>query len=201
MSASAETMNDVPGIVRPDPGAAVQHLSEVGSTKPGCSEFDIITVGLDVLHRAGPEQAARDLLRRCRPGGRIELACPTPGSFLARVQQTIDHYIPKTKFAAEPGFVGTREILNIHFGDCASALGAIDRVIKLHHSSPEHWLALWQTSYAPLKRAFRQVDPDWRGQFSDDLIRLAKQFTDVDAAGRFIRCEYLEFLVHKSDLQ
>lgn len=68
-------------------------------------------------------------------------------------------------------------------------------------SSPEHWLARWQLSYAPLTHAYRLVYPDWRGQMSDDLSRLANRFTEIDADGRFIRCDYLEFLVRKSETQ
>jgi hypothetical protein len=36
---------------------------------------------------------------------------------------------------------------------------------------------------------------------SDDLIPLANRFTEIDANGWFIRCDYLEFLVHKSESQ
>jgi SAM-dependent methyltransferase len=182
-------------------GESVTHLSEIGGTSPGDGEFDVITADLDVVHRAGPEQVASDLLRRCRPGGRIGIACPVPGSFLAQVQQSIERFVSQSGFSAQPGFVGTRENLNAHFGQQASALGACDRVVKLYCASPEHWLAGWQSSYAPLQAAYRLVDPERRNEFSEDLIELAKRFTDVDADGRFIRCDYLEFLVHKSELQ
>lgn len=128
----------------------------------------------------------------------IRLTCIVPGSFLDKVQQTIDRYVPRSRFTPSLGSTGTRESLNAMYEDQAIAMGAADRVVKLHYASPEHWLAKWKLTCPPLKRAYQLIDPEWRNQFSDDLLELAKQFTGVDATGRFIQCDYLEFLVHKS---
>jgi hypothetical protein len=178
---------------------SVRHLSEVGANEAAGGSFDVITVNLDTVYRASDTISAGEILGRCRPGGRIGIACPTPGSFLDRVRQLIGRYAPPSAIALEAGFVGTRENLNAHFGNRAIALGARDRVTRLYYSSPEHWLARWRSTYAPMMSAFSQIEPEWRDTFSDDLIRLAKEFTEIDSRGRFIRCDYLEFLVHTSE--
>ena len=131
----------------------------------------------------------------------MHLTCIVPGSFLDKVQQTVDRYVPRTRFTPSFGFTGTRESLNALFEDQAIAMGAADRVIKLHYASPEHWLAKWQSTFEPLKRAYRLVEPDWRHQLSEELLTLAKQFTEVDDDGRYIRCDYLDFHVHKGTVQ
>lgn len=144
-----------------------------------------------------PQAAANEMLAATAPGGVIHLEVPVPGSLLARVHELINHYLPASQAVPETRFVGTRESLNALFEHQAIAMGAFDGSSKLRFASAEHWLAAWQSSYGPLRRAYRLVDPEWRGQMSEDLIRIARRFCAIDAEGPYLRYDYLEFNVHK----
>lgn len=183
-----------PGESRADIQTAGQHVL------PGRA-LDIVLVDLELIHAGQPQQVADDLLRICRSGGRIGLACPAPGSFLAEIHARIELYIAPGAPVASRGFTGTREGLDALFGAGAKALGGRDRSVELSVRSAEHWLAEWQVSYAPLKRAFQSIDPEWRSQLTNDLLDIAGLFAEPRGARLSIRCDYLEFLVHKGDLQ
>ncbi len=77
-------------------------------------------------------------------------------------------------------------------------MAARDCSVTLCFVSAEHWLAEWRTSFAPLRQAYERIDPDWRGQFTDDLLRIVALFA-LPASGKLaVRCDYIEFMVHKA---
>lgn len=57
------------------------------------------------------------------------------------------------------------------------------------------------SSRAPLRRAFAQIDPHPRGQLATGPLRVAGSFADVNDGKLSIRCDYLEFIVHRGNLQ
>jgi SAM-dependent methyltransferase len=171
-------------------------LDKLGDLPYGDATLDVVTVGLDAVQERDEAAAAREIVRVCRPGGRIGVACASPGSFLDRIQCSISMYLPAAVNQPGQGFRGTRKSLDKLFGAYAVAQGARDRALTLHFASAEHWLATFRTSYAPLRRAYRVMSPDWRDQFSAELLRLARSFATVVDDGITINCDYLEFLIH-----
>ena len=176
----------------------VEQAGQGGNPTAGA---DVVVAGMDMIHRGRPEQVAAELLKACRPGGRIGLACPVPGSFLAAVHARIEAYTAREGRTQRRGFTGTRQALNALFGASAIALGACEKSLTLRFASLEHWLAEWRACYAPLKQAYQEIDPEWRGQFTSDLLSLAGSFAEVNDGMLSMRSDYLEFIVHKANLQ
>src|SRR6476646_12258042 len=53
------------------------------------ASFDVVLSTFGVMFTAAQEQAASELMRVCRPGGRIGLACWTPQGFLGQLFQVV----------------------------------------------------------------------------------------------------------------
>ena len=58
------------------------------------ASFDVVLSVFGVMFTPDQEQAARELLRVCRSGGRIGLANWTPDGFIGQVFRTIGTYVP-----------------------------------------------------------------------------------------------------------
>jgi SAM-dependent methyltransferase len=58
------------------------------------SSFDVVLSTFGVMFTPDHRRAATELLRVCRPGGRIGLANWTPASFIGNVFRTIGKYVP-----------------------------------------------------------------------------------------------------------
>ena len=56
--------------------------------------FDVVVSTFGVMFTANQEQAAAELVRVCRPGGRFGLANWTPGSFIGQLFKLIGQYVP-----------------------------------------------------------------------------------------------------------
>ena len=161
-----------------------------------------VVVGLDFVDDSDPAQAAAALFGACRPGGRILLAVPEPGSFIARVNAIAARHAG----AGYTGFVGTRAGMDAVFGGMAVAQGARDNAVTFHAASAEHWLADWRSNYAPLREAYRRVATDAdatgrRNALTNELLELAALFGERRRGKLCICSDYLEFIVHKGSIQ
>lgn len=162
------------------------------------AEFDVVLVGLGAVYAADHYKMAQELLRVCRRGGRIGLACWTPGGFDGRLISIIDRYLPESEASASPARRGTREHLDALFGHSADALGALDRTHIWRFASPAAWLEASQAPGGRLHALYRAVDPDWHDQLTVELLALVDRFNDATGGSMLVKSDYLEFVVYKS---
>jgi len=85
------------------------------------ASFDVVMSTFGVMFTPNQEQAASELARVCRPGGRIGLANWTPESFIGQLFKTIGKYIPPAPGVKSPGLWGTKARLEELFGSAADA--------------------------------------------------------------------------------
>lgn len=160
--------------------------------------FDVVMSEFGTMFMPDPYRMARELLRVCRPGGQIGLACWTPGSFNGRLITIVARYITTRSEFEGPLLWGTRESLNDLFGHSADALGAATHTHTWRYASPEDWLEDLRSHGGSLHDTFKALDPDWRDQLSSELLALVNQFNEADDGSMVVQSEYLEFLIHKS---
>ena len=73
-----------------------------------------------VMFTPNQDKAAAELLRVCKPRGKIGLANWTPEGFIGQVFKTLGKYLPPPAGAKSPALWGTRARLNEMFGAGAS---------------------------------------------------------------------------------
>src|SRR5215217_4074240 len=66
------------------------------------SSFDVVLSVFGVMFTPNQQQAAQELLRVSRPGGKIGLASWTPESFIGQVFRTIGTYVPPPPGVTSP---------------------------------------------------------------------------------------------------
>src|SRR6266850_6087569 len=71
------------------------------------ASFDVVLSTFGVMFAPDHEQAARELMRVCRPGGRIGLACWTLKGFLGQLFQVIAGHVPPSPGVRSPLLWGT----------------------------------------------------------------------------------------------
>ena len=67
------------------------------------AEFDVVLSSIGVMFAPHHQAAADELLRVCRPGGRIGLLNWTPEGFVGRLFETMHPYSPPPPPGAQPG--------------------------------------------------------------------------------------------------
>lgn len=159
-------------------------------------EFDVVESVFGAMFAPDHRRMASELLRVCRPGGRIGLACWTPGSFNGELIEIVADYLALDAESAARW--GERAYLDELFGDGADALGATDRVHTWRYPSAEDWLGAWHAHGGPLHDVYRALDIEAQSWLTTDLLALAARYNEAEDDTLLVHSEYLELLVHKS---
>ena len=161
------------------------------------ASFDAVTSSFGVMFTPNQERAAAELLRVCRPGGKIGLANWTPESFIGQLFKTIGKHLPPPAGLKSPALWGTRDRLNDLFGPDAGSIEAAQRTYVWRYKSPRHWLDLWRAVYGPLQKAFDALDEAAQEQLTTDLLALIARFNVATDGTMVVPADYLEVIVTK----
>jgi ubiquinone/menaquinone biosynthesis C-methylase UbiE len=158
--------------------------------------FDVVLSTFGVMFTANQQQAANELMRVCRPGGKIGMANWTPDGFIGRLFKAIGKYVPPAPGVKSPALWGTKPHLDTLFGPSA-AVAAQSRTFVFRYKSPAHWLEIFRSYYGPVLKAFAAVDPEAREVFEADLRTLLDEFNVADDGTLVVPSEYLEAVITK----
>ena len=160
------------------------------------TSFDAVLSTFGVMFTPNQEQAAHELLRVCRAGGKIGLANWTPESFIGQVFKTIGKYVPPASGVKSPALWGNKAHLEALFGPKA-AVAAQSRHFVFRYKSPDHWLEIFRNYYGPVLKAFAAIDATAREGLEKDLRALLDK-SNVAKDGTLVApSEYLEVVVTK----
>src|SRR5215212_260407 len=88
------------------------------------ASFDAVVSTFGVMFTPDQDKAAAELLRVCKPGGKIGLANWTPDGFIGQVFKAIGRQMPPPAGVKSPALWGTQARLNEMFGPGASSIDA-----------------------------------------------------------------------------
>jgi SAM-dependent methyltransferase len=159
--------------------------------------FDVVLSTFGVMFSPNHERAAAELLRVCRPGGRIGLANWTPTGFIGQMFKIVGRYAPPPAGVASPLAWGTEARLAELFGDEVETLDAQPRHFVFRYRSAEHWLDTFRTYYGPTLKAFASLDDEAGKAFELELLGLAEAANTSTDALR-VPSEYLEVVAVKN---
>jgi SAM-dependent methyltransferase len=160
---------------------------------PGAS-FDVVLSTFGVMFTPDQRQAAAELMRVCRPGGRIGLACWTPHGFLGQLFRAIVAHVPPAAGVPSPLLWGTEA----HIQDLFTGARAIEHTARdfaFRYLSPEHWVDVFRTYYGPVHKAFAALDAGRQAALEADLLVLLGRLNRGGEGSLVVPGEYLEIVV------
>jgi ubiquinone/menaquinone biosynthesis C-methylase UbiE len=157
--------------------------------------FDVVVSTFGVMFTPDQERAAAELIRVCRPGGKIGLANWTPDGFIGQVFKTIGKHLPPPAGVKSPALWGTRARITEMFGAQASSTNIGQRAFVFRYLTAQHWLEVFKTYYGPLQKAFAALEPLAQSALAHDLITLVGQFNRSGDASMVVPSDYLEIVI------
>ena len=158
------------------------------------ASFDVVLSTFGVMFTPNQEQAAHELLRVCRPGGRIGLASWTPDSFIGQLFKTIGRHLPPPAGVKSPALWGNAAHLAGLFGPEVS-IATTSRQFVFRYRSPAHWLEVFATYYGPVVKALAALQPAARDALQADLRALLDTFNDATDGTLVAPSGYLEAVI------
>lgn len=153
--------------------------------------FDVVLSAIGVMFTADHQQAARELVRVCRPGGRIGMINWTPDGFIGQLLKVVGRHAPPPPGASPPTRWGAENVLRELLSDSVVDLTCDTEAVRLRFPSTEFFADFLIKHYGPTRKAAERLTEDGRKAFSDDLIALAGEANKASDGTAAIDCEYL----------
>jgi SAM-dependent methyltransferase len=161
------------------------------------ASFDAVTSIFGTMFAPNHAKAASELLRVCRPGGRIALGSWTPTGFIGDLFRTTAKHVPPPAGVASPMLWGTESHLRDLFGEEISSLETTERTYTFRLPSAEHFVTFFRLWYGPTLKAFATLDDEGREALEADLIELARSHDRLDGNALAIPATYLEAIAER----
>ena len=161
------------------------------------ASFDVVLSTFGVMFTPAQEQAAAELARVCRPGGRIGLANWTPEGFIGQLFKIIGRYAPPAPGLSSPLLWGTRARLDALFGRAAKTIRAEPRHFTFRYRSPEHWVEVFRACYGPMTRLYAALDTAKQDELTRDILALIARDNRAGDGSMVLPAEYLEVVIER----
>jgi SAM-dependent methyltransferase len=154
------------------------------------ASFDAVVSTFGVMFTPNPTRAGAELVRVCRPGGRIGLANWTPDGFVGQMFKIVGAHVPPPAGVPSPLQWGTEAALEDRLA------GADVRVTRKHftfrYRSARDWFETFRDYYGPTVKAWDALDDAGRASFEEQLVALATGANRAGNGSLAVDAEYLE---------
>ena len=157
-------------------------------------EFDVVLSTFGVMYAPDQFRAAAELLRVCRPGGRVGLTAWTPNSVMAVTQAAAGRYAP---FPQVPGMRSpmewgkesrVRELLGSGTTDLTATILSTD----MCGDSPAKRVSFNRTYVGPTKAVFDHLAPEDQDALAGELAACLQRFNRATDGTLVATAEYLQ---------
>jgi SAM-dependent methyltransferase len=160
------------------------------------ASFDVVLSACGAMFAPDQERTAAELLRVCRPGGRIGMVNWVPDGYVGELFRTIGRYLPPPPGLRPPVLWGSEERLAELFGP-EVAISAPRRTFLWRFPSAEHQAEFFATFYGPTNKALAALGADRAADLKADMVKVARSFDVSDDDTLVLRQDYLEAVIHK----
>ncbi|CAN5731189.1 class I SAM-dependent methyltransferase [soil metagenome] len=156
------------------------------------ASFDIVLSALGVMFAPDQEKAASELLRVCRPGGKIGLASWMPEAFGGDFFAAHARYVPPPPGVNPPTRWGTEAGLNELLGDGITSIRSERRSCFGYFHSTSHAVEVHRRHFGPSIQAFETVGEDSRESLWNDIEDVFRRYNRATDGSAVVEYEYLQ---------
>jgi len=157
------------------------------------ASFDYVISTLGAMFAPNQEKTASELLRVCKPGGKIGMANFTPDGFGGEISKLTAKYLPPPPLGLKPPFLwGTEERLEELFGEGVSSLEVQRRSFVFRYPSPQFYIDLSREHVAVIRLALEGLDASKREALLSDLEDIVHRFNRSGDETMVVPSDYLE---------
>ena len=164
------------------------------------ASFDAVLSTFGAMFAPDPQRAADELLRVCRPGGKIGMANWTPEGMIGEMFRMVRTAAPPPVKIEPPEAWGIESELRARFGDRISSLTVVRRGALFRHFTPKYWVEFMKTWFGPTIVTFRGLSPERQEALTEAMVGLATRYNQSGDETLLARGEYLEVVAVKRSL-
>jgi SAM-dependent methyltransferase len=162
------------------------------------ASFDVAMSIYGAMFAPDQQQAAAELLRVVKPGGRIGMGNWCPDGAVGTMFKTIAKHAPPPPGLDSPLLWGTEERLRELFGDGIVDLRVERRISRQPFRSADHYIEFFRTYFGPTQMAYERVGPDGEQALTDDLRAFLESANTAGERAMVLEAEYLEVIATRA---
>lgn len=157
------------------------------------SSFDLVVSLIGAMFAPRPERVAAELVRVCRPGGRIVMANWTPEGHTGQMFKIIGKHVPPPPIMSSPVKWGDDATVRERLREGIERLETSKRLYPFRYPfPPSEVVEFFRTYYGPTARGFAALDADGQSALRSDLEQLWAKNNQATDGTTHIEAEYLE---------
>ncbi len=158
------------------------------------ASFDVVLSTFGAMFAPDQAAVARELLRVCRPGGKIGMANWTPESFVGALFRTVGRHVPPPAGLPSAMRWGDEEVVRGLFGDGVSNLRMERRICVQRFPSARFYIDFFRRYYGPTLKAFEALDAAGQERLAADMETLLGEHNRSGDDTLVLHSEYLEIV-------
>ncbi|MEA2190519.1 MAG: hypothetical protein QOI73_640 [Solirubrobacteraceae bacterium] len=164
------------------------------------ASFDIVTSTFGHMFAPDHVAAARELVRVCRPGGTIALACWTPDGNFGRIMMTLAAALPPPPAGFRPPLLwGSEPYVRELLEPLGVTLEARSTALTMEAPSVELLMAFLEGNLGPIAMAKNALGDEGWPAARDALLALLDEINERDDGTMAAEYAYLETIGHRSE--
>jgi SAM-dependent methyltransferase len=161
--------------------------------------FDAVISMFGAMFTPQPAVVASEMVRTCRPGGRIAMANWTPGGFIGQMFKIVGKYAPPAPGMPSPLLWGNEETVPERFNGSLADLQFTRREINFYFPFPPAAVVeCFRTYYGPTYKAFGSLDAAGQAALAEELTAHWSAHNQVANGETRLTSEYLDVLATKA---
>lgn len=163
------------------------------------ASFDLVVSMFGAMFAPRPQLVAAELVRVCRPGGRIAMANWTPEGHIGQMFKATGKHVPPPPNMPSPLKWGDEATVRELLHDGVADLKLTRRIGRFNFPfTPAEVVEHFRTYYGPTQRAFAALDSNAQAALRSDLEQLWAQHNQATDNTTQVDGEYLEVLAIRS---
>ena len=157
------------------------------------ASFDVVCTLFGAMFAPRPERVAAELVRVCKPGGRIVMGNWTAGGFIGQMFKINGKHVPPPAGMPSPVLWGDEATVQQRLGDKVAGLTMTRRIYPFNYPfAPAQVVEFFREYYGPTNRAFASLDAEKQAALRADLERHWTDHNKATDGTTFVESEYLE---------
>jgi SAM-dependent methyltransferase len=163
------------------------------------ASFDEVVSMYGAMFAPRPERVSAELLRVCRPGGRIAMGNWTPEGFIGQMFKITARHVPPPPNMPSPIKWGDEETVRERLRDGVADLQLTRRMCTFKYPFPPAAVVeTFRKYYGPTQRAFAALDDAGQAALRSDLEQLWSENNQATDDTTNVEGEYLEVIATRS---
>jgi hypothetical protein len=140
-------------------------------------------------------KSANEMLRVCRPAGKIGMANWTAEGFIGQLFTALGKHIAPPAGLSSPAQWGSKAWIEEVFGAKGRSITINDRSFIFRYRSPEHFVDFFRSYYGPVHKAFLALDPAGQTALRAGLHATIERFNTAADGSMRVPSTYAEVVI------